>query len=41
MATSLPIALSEQSSVQNLQDFTLDDLSCNFYDYSLNTTNNL
>ena len=34
-------ALTEQNDAQNLQEFTLDDVSCNFYDYSLITANNL
>ena len=33
--------LSEQRSVQNEQDFTAVDVSCNFYDYTLVTNNNL
>ena len=34
-----PVAvLSEQASVQ---DFTVDDVSCNFYDYALVTNSNL
>ena len=33
--------LSEQRSVQNERDFTAVDVSCNFYDYTLVTNNNL
>ena len=33
--------LLEQSSDQNEQDFTANDVSCNFYDYSLVTNDNL
>ena len=31
--------LSEQNIIQNQQNFELDDVSCNFYDYSLITNN--
>ena len=31
--------LSEQNTIQNQQNFDLDDVSCNFYDYSLITDN--
>ena len=34
-------ALSEQTDVQNEQGFTVDDASCNFYDYTFLTNNNL
>ena len=33
--------LLEQTSVENEQDITVTDLSCNFYDYTLVTNDNL